>query len=237
MGFFDYTSLEDELVHGLTLVERLIPVLLIVLIIVLIYRYQDFFKNFKQEKNIRITLAILMVIGEFAYYGWNIYHHIQGNVRYITTAPLHLCSYAIWGLIIVLLTKKKWVFTTVYMFAVVSVLALVFPNLNHGFNSFRYYQLYYSHGLLIITLFYLYKIHDFYPNKKEFINSFLVLQVIIVYSLILNVILDTDFLFIGPGNKPIDFAWDWPLHMIQYEVVMFVLYYIFYRTIKQIKGT
>ena len=236
MGFFDYTSLDDLQVHGLTMIERLLPVILIGIIIFIIYRYQDFFKNFKHERRLRITLAILMIIGELAYYSWNIVHHNLGNVRYIETAPLHLCSYAIWGLIIVLFTKNKTIFTTVYMFAVVSVLALVFPNLNHGANSFRYYQLYFSHGLLLITLFYLYKIHDFYPVKKDFINSFIVLQVIIVYSLILNVILKTDYLFIGPGNKPIDFAWDWPYHMIQYELVMAILYYIFYRIIKQIKG-
>ncbi len=236
MRFFDYTSLEDSAQHGLTLIERIIPVLIIVLIVYLIYKYKDKIKDYKHESRIRITLGILMLFGELSFMTWNLYHHFQGNVRFIETLPLHLCSYAIWGLAFVMFTKNKRVFTTVYIFAVVSFLALVFPNLNHGVNSFRYYQLFFSHGLLLVALFYLYKIHDFYPNKKELIHSFVVLQIIIVYSLILNVLLNTDFLFIGPGNKPIDFAWDWPLHMIQYEVVMAAVYYLFYFLIKRIKG-
>lgn len=236
MGFFDYTSLNDEIAHGLTLVERLLPVFIIVFLIFLIYKFQEVIKTSKYEKTIRIVFGILMFLGEFAFITWNYVHSLDGSVRFITTLPLQLCSYAIWGLAIVMFTKNKRVFTTVYMFSIVSVLALIFPNLNHGFNSFRYYQLYFSHGLLIIALFYLYIIHDMYPTKKDYINSFIVLQIIIVYSLILNVLLTTDFLFIGPGNKPIDFAWDWPLHMIQYEVVMIALYYIFYRITKRIKG-
>lgn len=81
----------------------------------------------------------------------------------------------------------------------------------------------------------MYKVHDFYPTKKEFIKSFYLLQILIVFSILLNIILDTDFLFIGPGNKPIDFAWDWPYHMIEYELFMFIVYFIAYRIIKRLK--
>ena len=235
MNFFDYTSLDDAVVHGLTLVERIVPVVLLGILIFLIYKYHDQIMNYKNEKILRYVFGVMMLIGEVAFLTWNYVHSLNGDVRFITTLPLQLCSYAIWGLAFVMFTKNKKVFTIVYIFAIVSVLALVFPNLNHGFNSFRYYQLYYSHSLLILALIYLYKVHDFYPNKKELIESFIALQIIIVFSLILNFIFKTDFLFIGPGNKPIDFAWDWPLHMIQYEVVMLLVYYIFYRVLKRVK--
>lgn len=236
MNFFDYTSLDDTVVHGLTLIERLVPVVLLVFLAFMIYKYADRIANYKHEKVVRYVFGTLMILGEIAYLTWNYIHSLDGHVRFITTLPLQLCSYAIWGLAFVMFTKNKRVFTTVYIFSIVSVLALVFPNLNHGFNSFRYYQLYYSHSLLILALIYLYKIHDFYPNKKELVQSFIVLQIIIVYSLILNALLQTDFLFIGKGNKPIDFAWDWPYHMIQYEVVMALVYYAFYRILKRIKS-
>jgi uncharacterized membrane protein YwaF len=80
---------------------------------------------------------------------------------------------------------------------------------------------------------YLYKVYDFYPNKKALINSFVFLQILIVFSIIVNILLDTEFLFIGPGNKPIDFAWDWPWHMIQYELGMLFVYYIVYRVLRR----
>jgi len=235
MGFFDYTSLEDEIVHGLTLIERIIPLLILIGIIYLIHRYHVSIKSFKNEKIIRYVIASLMLIGELSFLTWNYVHSLNGDVRFITTLPLQLCSYAIWGLIFSMATLHKKVYTLVYMFGVVSVLALLFPNLNHGMNSFRYYQLYFSHSFLMIALYYLYKVHDFYPSKKGFIESFIFLQILIVISLILNVILTTDFLFIGPGNKPIDFAWDWPGHLFQYEAFMIVIYYTFYKVIGKVK--
>lgn len=236
MTFFDYTSLTDEVQHGLTLLERLLPVIVLFIFIFLIYKYKDTLRNYKNEHKIRYVFGSLMLIGELSFIIWNFTHSLNGEVRFINTLPLQLCSYAIWGLAFVMFTKSKRVYTTVFIFSIVSVLALIFPNLNHGFNSFRYYQLYFSHSLLILALIYLYKVHGLYPNKKDFINSFIVLQVIIVYSLILNAILDTDFLFIGEGNKPIDFAWDWPLHMIQYELFMIFIYYLFYRILKKVKN-
>lgn len=235
MNFFDYTSLEDSVVHGLTLVERIVPIVLLGILIFLIYKYHDQIRNYKNENIIRYIFGVMMLIGEVAFLTWNYVHSLNGDVRFITTLPLHLCSYAIWGLAFVMFTKNKKIFTVVYIFAIVGILAMFFPNLNHGFDSFRYYQLFYSHTLLMLALIYLYKVHDFCPNKKELIESFIVLQIIIVYSLILNVILRTDFLFIGPGNKPIDFAWDWPWHMIQYEAVMIIVYYVFYRILKRVK--
>ncbi len=235
MDFFRYTSLDDLVTHGLTLIERLFPLLLLGLLVFLLYKYQEKIRTYKYEKRIRIVFGTLMLIGEIAFLLWNYIHSLNGDVRFITTLPLQLCSYAIWGLAYVMFTKNKAIYNYIFIFGVISVLALLFPNLNHGVDSFRYYQLYYSHSLLILALIYLYKIHNFYPKKKELINSFKFLQILIVMSLILNVILTTDFLFIGPGNKPIDFAWDWPWHMIQYVVVMIIVYYIFYLILKKVK--
>jgi hypothetical integral membrane protein (TIGR02206 family) len=234
MNFFEYTSLDDTISHGLTLIERIAPLVILIIIIFLIYNYQEKLKNFKNEKIIRYILAGLMIFGEISFITWNFIHSLNGDVRFINTLPLQLCSYAIIGLIITLILCNKKVYNYVYIFGVVSFLALLFPNLNHGVNSFRYYQLYFSHSLLMIALFYMYKIHGFYPKKDDLIKSFVFLQILIVISLILNVILNTDFLFIGPGNKPIDFAWDWPGHMIQYEFFMVVVYFIFYKILKKL---
>ena len=130
MGFFDYTSLEDEIVHGLTLIERIIPLLILIGIIYLIHRYHVSIKSFKNEKIIRYVIASLMLIGELSFLTWNYVHSLNGDVRFITTLPLQLCSYAIWGLIFSMATLHKKVYTLVYMFGVVSVLALLFGRSN-----------------------------------------------------------------------------------------------------------
>lgn len=235
MKFFDYTSLNDLVSHGLTLFERLLPLLILGILIFLIYKYQEVLKHHKHAQRLPILIGSLMLLGEVSFLIWNFLHSLNGDVRFITTLPLQLCSYAIWGLAYVMFTKNRTVYNYLFIFSIVSVLALLFPNLNHGFNSFRYYQLYFSHSLLILALFYLYKVYDFYPKKKDLIKSFILLQVVIVYSLILNIIFETDFLFIGKNNKPIEFAWDWPWHMIEYEIFMFIIYYIFYRILRRIK--
>ena len=237
MGFFDYTSLEDSVVHGLTLFERLLPVIILVVVLVLINRYYLKIRNFKSERKLMYVIGALMLFGELSFMAWNYTHSLDGSVYFIGTLPFQLCSYAIWGIAFVMFTKNKKVYNYVFMFSITGVLALVFPNLNHGFNSFRYYQLYFSHSLLIIGTYYLYKVHGFYPRKKALINSFIFLQVLIVLSIGVNILLDTDFLFIGPGNKPIDFAWEWPWHMIEYELGMAVFYFVTYLIIKRNHAT
>lgn len=236
MNFFRYTSLEDEIIHGLTIFEKIAPLILLIVTIIFIYRYNKKIKSLSGEKYIRYTMATLMMIGEFSYMLWNYLHSLNGDVRFINTLPLHLCSYAIWGLAFVLITKSKKVYNYLFIFGVVSTLALFFPNVNHGLDSFRYYQLFFSHSMLMVALIYMFKVHDFYPQKSDFIKSFILLQIIIVFSLIVNVTFNTEFLFIGPGNKPIDFALDWPWHMIEYELFMAIIYYLFYVLLKKVKN-
>lgn len=233
MNFFDYTSLEDSVVHGLTLFERILPLLILSLILFLIIKFTDQIRNCSFERVIRIVIAALMLIGELSYMVWNYYHAQYDRVVFYDTLPFHLCSYAIWGLMIVLIFENKRVYKTVFVFGIISVLALLFPNLNHGFNSFRYYQLFFSHSFIMISMVYLYRVHSYYPNKKDLIISFYVLQVIIVLSLVVNIIFGTSFLYIGPGNKPIDFAWEWPWHMIEYEFLMILFYISTYFVLKK----
>ncbi|MBU1020781.1 MAG: TIGR02206 family membrane protein [Firmicutes bacterium] len=233
MDFFAYTSLEDAIPHGLTMLERLLPIVILFIILFLIRKFAIKINDYQKEHIVRYVLAIMMLIGEAGFLIWNYIHSLHDEVRFIDTLPLQLCSYAIWALAFILIFKSKKVYNYIFVFGIVSVLALTFPNLNHGFNSFRYYQLYYSHSLLVIALYYMYRVHGFYPKKTDLIKSFILLQIIIVYSIILNIIFGTAFLFIGPGNKPIDFAWDWPWHMIEYEAGMALVYYIFYLIFKQ----
>lgn len=224
MNFFDYTSLNDDVVHGLTLFERVIPIVIIVCVLFLIKYQVKWFQDNKKERWIRQGLAVLMILGEISFLVWNYVHSLNGDVRFIDTLPLQLCSYAIWGVAYALFFNNQNVFKYVFVFGVISVLALIVPNLNHGVNSFRYYQLFYSHGLLLIGLFYYYQVHSITITFEEYRKSFVFLQVIIVVSLVLNGLFQTEFLFIGPGNKPIDFAWEWPYQMIQYEAVMLLFY-------------
>lgn len=234
MNFFDFTSLDDEVVHGLTLFERVLPLILLAAILFVIIKYAKNLKGKKYEPVIRYVLGSLMIVGELSYMIWNLYHSQYGRVDFISTLPFHLCSYAIFGLMFVMFTKNRKIYNTVFVFSIMAVLALLLPNVNHGLNSFRYYQLFMSHSLIFITLIYMYKVFDYYPKKQDFKESFMVLQAIVVVMLIVNITLGTEFLFIGPGNKPVDFAWDWPWHMIQYEVLMLLFYFGTYFYLKKV---
>lgn len=234
MSFFAYTSLEDPVFHGLTIFERILPIIILIIIIVLLIQYKQFIIRCKKEKMIRYSLASLMLLGELSYMVWNYYHSQYGRVDFFSTLPFHLCSYAIWGIMFSLYLNSKKLYNYVFVFGIISVLALLFPNLNHGLNSFRYYQLYFSHSLILITIIYQYEVHGYFPKFIDLKKSFILLQIIIILSLIINIITGSEFLYIGPGNKPIDFAWDWPWHMIEYEFVMILFFTGTYLYLKQI---
>lgn len=234
MSFFDFTSLNDPIPHGLTLIERIVPILILAIILTLLIKNREALKTNKYEKQTRIILASLMMFGELSYMSWNLYHSQYGRVDFFSTLPFHLCSYAIWGLMYALITKNRTVYNYVFVFGIISVLALLFPNVNHGVNSFRYYQLYFSHSMILVSIIYMYEAYDFYPKLLDLKKSFIFLQIIIILSILVNILTGSDFLFIGPGNKPIDFAWEWPWHMIEYEIVMFLFYTGTYFYIKKL---
>lgn len=231
MNFFDYTSLDDPILHGLTLFERVLPILILIIILFVLIKYKN---SILKTRVFDIILASMMLLGELSYMLWNLYHSQYDRVDFFSTLPFHLCSYAIWGTLFSLYANNYKIFKLIFPFSIISVLALFFPNLNHGFNSFRYYQLFYSHSLILISFIYIYTVKGIKPIKKDFVMSFITLHVIIVVSLITNIIMKSDFLYIGPGNKPIDFAWDWPYHMIQYEAVMVLFYLGMYYYLKKI---
>lgn len=234
--FFDYRShYRTGVFIDLTIVEKYLPIMIIIMIGILIVLYRDKFKNNeKLDRNIRLYIGILFMgiylshyILRFAIYGFD-----------LLLLPFQLCSISMFLAIILLFTKNKMVFNFVLYTGVLGgLISLLFPIIGYNSHFYRYYQFEFAHGLLILTPIYFLAVYEYLPSKKETIYSFLILEGIAIFMVVFNYYFGTDYMFIFINPDKIDkfpaigkFG-GIPFYLLWIEIVGIVAYFIEYQVI------
>lgn len=192
--FFDHGS-PGELKY-FTL-PHIIPVLLLVLIVYLIYKYRDNIRNYKNEDNIRLVLAFTMIIADMSYFWHKMY--IGAEIR--NHLPITICG---WSAILggfMLLSKKQSLFDIVYFWVLAgSINALITPAVitDNGPTHFRYYQFWIEHMSIFIAVFYMLFVHKFKINFKSLIKACIAILVMTGVALYVNANIDgANYLFLA----------------------------------------
>ena len=234
--FFNYQSpYRTDIFIKLTTVEKFLPIAIIILIAVLLFKYKDkFISNETLDKKFRITVGIVFTIIylshyllRFALYGFD-----------TIILPFQLCSISMFLAIVLLFTKNKTIFNFVLFTGILGgLISLLFPVIGYDSSYYRYYQYEIAHGILILTPIYFVAVYNYVPTKIETIYSFLILQGIMVFMLILNYYIGTDFMFVFLDPAKIDkfpviakFG-GIPLYILWMEIVGVLAYYLEYKVI------
>lgn len=234
--FFDYRShYRTGIFIDLTIVEKYLPIMIIVMIGILIIIYSNKFKNNeKLDQNIRLYIGILFMgiylshyILRFAIYGFD-----------LIVLPFQLCSISMFLAIILLFTKNKMIFYFVLYTGILGgLISLLFPVIGYDSNFYRYYQYEFAHGFLILTPIYFLVVHDYLPSIKETVYSFLILEGIAIFMVIFNYFFGTDYMFIFIDPNKIDkfpviakFG-GIPFYLLLVEIVGVTAYFIEYQVI------
>jgi hypothetical integral membrane protein (TIGR02206 family) len=186
-GFFGYSNKQDFFIGS---IWHILPIVLMAIAIILIYKNREKIKNFKYETSVRYILAFVMMIVEMSYYWRLLYVGNQGKEdTMLAYLPFQLCQ---WGLIICIFTiisKNKKLFSINYYITLLfATIALIYPLVitNTGPRYYRYYQFYLEHILPIISVFYLMFVHDMKPEKKGILYTFFVIVPLAIAALIAN---------------------------------------------------
>ena len=234
--FFNYQSpYRTDIFIKLTTVEKFLPIAIIILIAVLLFKYKDkFISNETLDKKFRIAVGIVFTIIylshyllRFALYGFD-----------TIILPFQLCSISMFLAIVLLFTKNKTIFNFVLFTGILGgLISLLFPVIGYDSSYYRYYQYEIAHGILILTPIYFVAVYNYVPTKIETIYSFLILQGIMVFMLILNYYIGTDFMFVFLDPAKIDkfpviakFG-GIPLYILWMEIVGVLAYYLEYKVI------
>ena len=98
-GFFGYSNQKDFYMGS---IWHILPIVIMIIVIYLIYKYRNQIKNYKNERAVRYILAFVMMIVEMSFF-WRLeYVGTQGvNDTMLTYLPIQMCQ---WGLLICVFT-------------------------------------------------------------------------------------------------------------------------------------
>ena len=198
-GFFAYEPGTNQFSEFS--LNHIIPMLLIIIGVVFLYIYRERIRNSKHEKTIRYSLAGLAIATEVSFQVWQMIH---GRWDFAESLPLHLCRLTNYLGIYIMFTKDNRVFEIAYFWSLAGVVSVLFPDILHGPDRYRYYHFMLSHILFFINFMYLLFVSDlsltFRSFKKSFITLFLLATVIVIP---INNIFQVNYMYLlYPADTP-----------------------------------
>ena len=212
-GFFGYGEPGDFKYFS---IWHFLPIGLLIIAIILTYRYRDSIRNWKYEGTFRFVLAFVMLVVEMSYY-WRLMYtgDEYGEYTLMNRLPLQVCQ---WGLIcaaFALMSLNDTLFNiNFYVTLVFASIALLTPAVitREGPGYYRYYQFWMEHELPIFSTFYLLFVKEMKPKYKHIwttIGALMALAMVCIYA---NSKIDyASYMYLKPtddislGANPTDF--------------------------------
>ncbi|MFC7062309.1 TIGR02206 family membrane protein [Halobacillus seohaensis] len=163
--------------------------------IYLLFYSSHFKRGTRAHELIRWTLLILLVISELSYQIWAVTHDLFSSIEHL---PLHLCGIAsIFGVISLLTYNKKLIQYNFFIGIIPAVVALITPEIPHGYEHFRYWKFFIHHMAIPWTSLFLILTTKVSINWRVMSETYCYL---VIYALIIggfNSIFGTNYLYLA----------------------------------------
>jgi len=178
-----------------------IPLLMIVIGVLLIYIFRNKLATHPHEKLIRYSIAAFAILLEVTFQLWQVYYGVWDLAD---SLPLHLCRLSSYLGIITMLTKSKKIFEVAYFWSLGGVVSILFPDILHGPDRYRYYQFVVYHILFFFMYMYMLFVLKFELNFKSFKKSYLILLALVLLVIIpVNNIFNMNYMYLlFPADTP-----------------------------------
>ena len=170
------------------------PILIMIALILLMWRFQDKLRGFRHEKTLRYVIAFALIFSEMSYY-WRLVAMPSLGPNPIDHLPITVCGWVVVFSSYMVIGKSQTLFDICYFWLFSgSVFALITPTVITftGPTRFRYYQFWLEHTLGYIAVFYMIFVHKMRPTVKSAIKAYAALVVLAVIAYCTNRLL-------GPG--------------------------------------
>lgn len=171
-----------------------VPILLMIGLILLMWRFQDKLRGFKHEKTLRYVIAFALIFSEMSYY-WRLIAVPSLGPNPVDHLPITVCGWVVVFASYMVIGKSQNLFDICYFWLFSgSIFALITPTVITftGPTRFRYYQFWLEHTLGYIAVFYMIFVHKMRPTVKSAIKAYAALVVLAVIAYCTNRLL-------GPG--------------------------------------
>ena len=139
--------------------------------------------------------------------------------------PFHLCTISFFICILVLFSKKQWMFEWVLLVALPSGFhSILTPELSMGMSNWYVFEYYFVHIFLMVVPLYLAIATGMKLRIPSWWKTFLRVQVAAVIIFPLNFIIDTNYMFLAAKplvENPLLIG-DWPYYIFFLELFVFL---------------
>lgn len=177
-----------------------LPILLMIGVIVLIYVFRSRLRGSRHEKNLRLALALIMIITEMSYF-WRLVGVPSLGANPQDHLPITLCG---WGVIFasyMLVTKNQTLFDIPYFWLFSgTIFALITPTvITYTGPTHRYYQFWLEHTTGYIAVFYMIFVHGMRPTWRSFLKAYAATAVMAVIAFVANMLIggDANYLYMA----------------------------------------
>jgi hypothetical integral membrane protein (TIGR02206 family) len=184
----------------------------------------------KSRRVVRTILAALLVINETTWQLWNL---STGQWSIQTMLPFHLCSALVWLSAYMLVTKNRTIYEFAYLIGIAGALqAVLTPDLGqYAFPHFRYFQVFLSHGIIIIAALFMTLVEGFRPTWHSVRKVAIYGNIYLAAVFVLNLLIGSNYLFVA--HKPetaslLDVLPPWPIYILVIEALAAVFILLFY---------
>jgi hypothetical integral membrane protein (TIGR02206 family) len=182
-----------------------------------------------RQEQLGIVLGLIVM---FNYLAWVGLESIAGTFDSKLHLPFHLCRFANLAIPFVMIWKKERLFQVLYFWGMSGMLqGAITPDVTHGFPHFHYFRFLIGHNGMVLVLIYAIVVFDFRPTLKGLWDSFLALNVFLVFAAIVNLVLDSNYFWIcgkPPTASLLDYLGPWPWYILVAEFVTLLHYLVAY---------
>ncbi len=208
-------------------------IIALIFIAIIIFCLCFFLKNEKNgnlRKPFCYTIAALLILQEFGYTLW---HVSINDFHFGLHLPLHLCGASVLLSAFLLITRNQTIYEITYFWGLGGATqALLTPELGiFDFPHYRFFQLFTSHGLIILAVFYMIFVEKYRPEFKSVWKVFLITNFYLVFIIVVNLLTNGNYLFIC--HKPetaslMSYLGPWPWYILSLEGVALLSFLILY---------
>ena len=192
MDFFtEVGGLEFDL-FGIT---HIVSVIVVVIAVLLIFKFKDKLIEFGHFRKIQITMAIIMFMNFVIYYGSRI---LLGTYDWKIDLPLHFCFVTGFIFMYILITNNKdKLYKVIYFCTFIGPIpAIILPDVSQGVNRYICWQFFISHHVMLIFSVYSLLVFKYNVEKRDIFLTYIVGHIFIILINIFNNIFGTNYIML-----------------------------------------
>lgn len=211
--------------------SHIVSIVIIAVLILLLFLFRRQLRSMSTRSSqlTRMGLAGFMIGCEILLQFWYVYGGIWSLQ---TSLPLELCSLSLLLSVLLLLTRKRWLYSALLFSGIAGALmAIVTPNLGYAFAHFRFIQFFTAHAMIILALLYMTWVEQLRPGWRSVAGSMIFVNVAALVVYIVDVLLGANYMFLRhKPNTPsvLDVLGPYPVYILGEELLALVLFSLLY---------